>query len=177
MAKDAIALLEADHRQVEFWFEQLTRARDKDRQFDLTEKICEALKLHARLEEEIFYPAFVAATGDKSAHHEAEIEHAAAEKLIAELEVTSPREPYFPARVKLLSELIAHHTNEEESSRGMFAEARKSGMPLDEVGRALRVRKLQLEGSDPILAINSDGQRRLRSSASPSIHPRLQEYV
>ncbi len=44
--KDAIALLKADHRQVEQWFEQFEKARDDDRKQDLAAKICGALKVH-----------------------------------------------------------------------------------------------------------------------------------
>jgi hemerythrin superfamily protein len=59
---DAIALLKADHRQVEQWFEQFEKARDDDRKLTLATQICNALKVHTAIEEEIFYPAFLEAT-------------------------------------------------------------------------------------------------------------------
>jgi len=73
--KDAIALLKADHRQVEDWFEQFEKARDSERKQELATKICNALKVHTTIEEEIFYPAFLEASDDVDIHHEAEIEH------------------------------------------------------------------------------------------------------
>ena len=73
--KDAIALLKADHRQVEEWFEQFEKARNVDRKQELATRICNALTVHTTIEEEIFYPAFLEATDDKDMHHEAEIEH------------------------------------------------------------------------------------------------------
>src|SRR5512147_2014674 len=83
---DAIALLKADHRQVEDAFEKFTKARDDDRRQELATQICNALKVHTTIEEEIFYPAFLAATTDTDMHHEAEVEHDGAKKLIAEIE-------------------------------------------------------------------------------------------
>jgi hemerythrin superfamily protein len=59
---DAIALLKADHRQVEEWFEEFEAARTSNRKQELAGKICAALRVHATIEEEIFYPAFYEAT-------------------------------------------------------------------------------------------------------------------
>ena len=94
-AQDAIALLKADHRQVEEWFEQFEKARDSDRKQKLATQICNALKVHTTIEEEIFYPAFLEATDDKDMHHEAEIEHEGAKNLIAQIEESSPDDEYF----------------------------------------------------------------------------------
>ena len=77
-AKDAIALLKADHRQVESWFDQFEKAKSSARKGQLANTICEALIVHTEIEEEIFYPAFLQATEDKDLHHEAVVEHAGA---------------------------------------------------------------------------------------------------
>ena len=147
-SKDAIALLKADHKQVTSWFEQFKKARKDDRKGRLAGQICQALKVHTKIEEEIFYPAFLAATGDEDKHHEAEVEHAGAKKLIAEIESMSVGDEYFDAKVKVLSEMIRHHVKEEEKPGGMFAEARKSHMDLDDVGQRLAARKRELEDGD-----------------------------
>jgi hemerythrin superfamily protein len=84
--KDAIAVLKADHRQVEGWFSQFKKSRSTERKGELARKICGALRVHTTIEEEIFYPAFLGATEDTEIHHEAEVEHAGAKKLIAEIE-------------------------------------------------------------------------------------------
>ena len=60
--------------------------------------------LHTTIEEEIFYPAFIEATGDRAIHHEAVVEHAGAKKLIAEIQDMSPVDDYFDAKVSVLSE-------------------------------------------------------------------------
>ena len=143
-SKDAIALLKADHRQVEKWFAAFKKARAASRKRTLAEQICSSLKVHTTIEEEIFYPAFLAATEDEKLHHEAEVEHDGAKKLIAEIEGAGPGDEYFDARVIVLSEMIKHHVKEEEQPGGMFAEARKSGMDLDALGQRMKARKEQL---------------------------------
>ncbi len=129
---DAISLLKADHRQVEAWFSEFEKARSGARKQQLASKICAALKVHTTIEEEIFYPAFLDATEDKDVHHEAVVEHDGAKKLIAEIEAMSAEDDYFDAKVSVLSEMIKHHVKEEEKPAGMFGEAKKSDMDLNE---------------------------------------------
>jgi hemerythrin superfamily protein len=145
-SNDAIALLKADHREVESWFEQFESARSQSRQQELASKICQALKVHTQIEHEIFYPAFLEATGDEDIHHEAEVEHQGAEKLISEIEASGPDDDYFRAKVTVLSEMIKHHVNEEEKRDGMFAKARQSDMDLATLGEQLASRKSELMG-------------------------------
>lgn len=145
--RDAIALLKADHRQVEGWFKQFEKAKKSERKEKLATQICDALKLHMRIEEEIFYPAFLVATQDTEMHHEAEVEHAGAKRLIEEIEVMRPGDEYYDAKVKVLSEMIKHHVKEEEQPGGMFAEARKSDMDLDDMGQRMAARKKEIEAN------------------------------
>jgi len=141
---DAIALLKADHRQVEQWFEEFDSARSSSKKQQLATNICNALKVHAEIEEEIFYPAFLKATKDEDIHHEAIVEHDVAKKLIAEIEASSPDDDYFDAKVTVLSEMIKRHVKEEEQPSGMFGEAKKSKMDLEELGLQLASRKQEL---------------------------------
>jgi hemerythrin superfamily protein len=142
--KDAIALLKADHRQVEDWFEQFEKARSPQRKQMLASNICQALRVHTRIEEEIFYPAFIEATKDKDLHHEAIVEHDGAKRLIAEIEQAAPSDDYFDAKVKVLSEMIKHHVKEEEQRGGMFAEAREADLDLEYLGEQMQGRKDEL---------------------------------
>lgn len=142
--KDAIALLKADHREVEDWFEQFEKSRSEKKKADLAQKICTALKVHTQIEEEVFYPAFIEATGDTDLHHEAVVEHDGAKKLIEEIEAGSPEDEYFDAKVKVLSEMIKHHVKEEEQRDGMFAEAKKADMDLIALGEEMAARKKEL---------------------------------
>lgn len=140
--RDGIALLKADHRQVERWFAQFGKAKKSERKAMLAAKICDALRLHMRIEEEIFYPAFLVATQELDLHHEAQVEHAGARRLIGEIEAMRPGDEYYDAKVKVLSEMIKHHVKEEEKPGGLFAEARKSELDLDDLGRRMAARKL-----------------------------------
>ena len=144
--QDAIALLKADHRQVEEWFEQFESTRSDDRKKKLAGQICQALEVHTQIEAEIFYPAFLEATEEEDIHHEAEVEHDSAKKLIAEIEGSGPDDEYYDAKVKVLSEMIKHHVNEEEQRGGMFAKARESDMDLKALGEQLAARKQELMG-------------------------------
>ena len=145
---DAIALLKADHRQVEEWFEQFENSGSNTRKQELARKVCQALKVHTQIEEEIFYPSFLQATEEEDIHHEAEVEHEGAKRLIADIEASSPDDDYFDAKVKVLSEMIKHHVNEEEQRGGMFAKARQSDMDLKELGERLAARKEELMGEE-----------------------------
>ena len=78
-------------------------------------------------------------------HHEAEVEHEGAKKLIATIEEAGPDE-YYDARISVLSEMIKHHVKEEEKRDGMFAKARASEMDLERAGRANDARKKELMG-------------------------------
>jgi hemerythrin superfamily protein len=142
---DAIALLKADHRQVEAWFSQFSKSKNQRKKHELATHICDALTVHTTIEEEIFYPAFIEATGDKHTHHEAVVEHAGAKQLIAEIQAMSPDDDYYDAKVTVLSEMIKHHVKEEERSGGMFSEARSSDMDLQALGEQLRTRKQELQ--------------------------------
>ncbi len=141
---DAIELLKADHRQVEQWFEQFSKSRSEAKKQDLASRICQALTVHTTIEEEIFYPAFIAATDDRDTHHEAVVEHAGAKHLIGQIQGMVAGDDYFDAKVTVLSEMIKHHVKEEEQRGGMFSEARGSEMDLAQLGHELLARKKQL---------------------------------
>jgi hemerythrin superfamily protein len=142
---DAVALLKADHRQVETWFDQFNKSRSEAKKETLAALICAALTVHTTIEEEIFYPAFLAETADKDIHHEAIVEHAGAKQLIAQIQGMSATDDYFDAKVTVLSEMIKHHVKEEEQPGGMFAEAKKSGMDLKALGERMLARKSALQ--------------------------------
>jgi len=143
---DAVALLKSDHREVERLFGEFERAGSNDQKRQLAGQICLALRTHTTIEEEIFYPAFLEATDETDIHHEAEIEHEGAKRLIEEIESNGPRDDHFEARVTVLQEMIKHHVKEEEQRGGMFSKAQSSKMDLRALGRQLMERKLELMG-------------------------------
>ncbi len=101
--------------------------------------------VHAQIEEEIFYPAAYEALDDDDLLDEAEVEHASAKYLIAQIEASSPSEPLFDAKVKVLGEYVDHHVQEEEKE--MFPECRASDMDLKALGEQLRARKKEISAA------------------------------
>ena len=89
-ATDATELLAADHREVERAFARYRTLADAGgaaaERSPLAEEICTLLTVHAAIEEEIFYPEARAAGVDADLLDEAEVEHAAAKDLIAQLD-------------------------------------------------------------------------------------------
>ena len=136
--KDAIALLKADHRQVEEWFGEFEKAKDGKRKVALAKQICNALMVHAQIEEEIFYPAAREVEDAESLLNEAEVEHSTAKDLIATLDEMDANEEMFSATFTVLSEYIKHHVKEEEGE--LFPKVKKSGLDLDALGQELAAR-------------------------------------
>jgi hemerythrin-like domain-containing protein len=144
-SQDAITLLTADHREVSEMFQQYEELgeRAKASKKKLADKICNALILHATIEEEIFYPALREASKDaEDMVDEAVVEHASAKDLIAQLQEMDPEDELYDAKVKVLSEQIEHHVGEEEKE--MFPKARKSGLDLEALGQEMAARKDEL---------------------------------
>ena len=127
-AKDACDLLDADHKNVRKMFkefEELTQSRARSasqKKMDLARRICMELTVHARIEEEIFYPALRAAIKDTDLLNEAAVEHQSAKDLIAQIQEAVEPDQMFEAKVKVLSEYVLHHVKEEKSE--MFPKAR-----------------------------------------------------
>ncbi|WP_269713310.1 hemerythrin domain-containing protein [Caulobacter sp. NIBR2454] len=138
---DAIALLKADHRKVEELFETYEKARGADRKQAIAKQICTELIVHTIIEEEIFYPACKGAV-EEDLIDEAYVEHDGAKVLIAEILGSEPNEDFYDAKVKVLSEMIEHHVEEEEKRvEGMFSQARKAGLDMDALGDQMAARK------------------------------------
>lgn len=143
-SQDAIGLLKEDHRTVEKLFEEFEKARGDGRKEKLAKQICLELTVHTALEEEIFYPA-CQGTVEEDLLKESFVEHDAAKLLIAEIEAANGEsDEYFDAKVKVLSEEIEHHVEEEEKPGGVFAQARKGKMDLDSLGEQMAARKKEL---------------------------------
>ena len=140
---DAIALLKADHRKVEDLFEKFENASEGKKQ-TIAEQICTELKIHAMIEEEIFYPALDGKIEEETLT-EAYVEHDGAKVLINDIMAGGPNDQFYDAKVKVLSEEIKHHVGEEEApSEGMFAQARKAGVDLVAMRDRMLTRKREL---------------------------------
>ena len=138
-----LELLEQDHREVEEWFDEYDELKEDDnRKGQLAEKICLALKVHAQIEEEIFYPQAREATKDNDLIDEALVEHATVKKLIGEIEAMEVNEELYDAKMRVLGEMVKHHINEEEEE--LFPELEAAKMDLNAVGKEIAERKEEL---------------------------------
>lgn len=141
---DAIALLKADHRKVENLFASFENASGAGRKRKLAEEICNELKIHAMIEEEIFYPALDGKIEEETLQ-EAYVEHDGAKLLINDIMAGGPDDDFYDAKVKVLSEEIEHHVKEEEQpSEGMFSQARDTDVDLVALRDAMLARKQEL---------------------------------
>ena len=150
MARNAIELLEADHKKVKELLSQLaestTRAEKKRRQ--LLDKIEQELKVHTQIEEQIFYPAFESAGNSehKKMYHEAIEEHRAVEEFVLpDLKKTDPTSEKFSGRAKVLKELVEHHADEEEKEMFKLARKSMSREELEELGEQMETLKERLQ--------------------------------
>ncbi|QBI00413.1 hemerythrin domain-containing protein [Pseudoduganella albidiflava] len=140
-APNAIELLKADHDKVKAMFEQYEGLSDRAvaSKKKLVREICLELTKHTLAEEEIFYSAVRKALGDEDMVDEATVEHACAKDLIEQLLSMEPGDDLYDAKVKVLSEQIEHHVEEEEKE--MFPKAKKAKLDMAELGEAIRARK------------------------------------
>jgi hemerythrin superfamily protein len=145
---DAIASLKKDHKEVKALFKECERVSDRAarKKQPLVAQICQALTVHAQLEEELVYPALKALRSQdmKDLVAEAAEEHQVAKTLIAELTTLAPEDAQYDAKVTVLGEYVQHHVKEEEQE--LFPKAHKhlSKARLAELGEALAARRQEL---------------------------------
>ncbi len=138
---NAIDLLKADHDNVKELFDQFKKSENARARKKLVRQALTELKLHAAVEEEIFYPAVRAHVG-KDLMNEADEEHHVAKLLIAELEDAQGHGDHFDAKFTVLSENVRHHIKEEEDE--MLPKAKELKMDFDKLGEKMLARKTQL---------------------------------
>ena len=146
-AKDATALLKADHQRVADLFEEFESAKSGKSKMSIVAQICTELTVHAQIEEEIFYPAVKAALKDQKMVPEATVEHAAVKNLIAEVQGKEPYGEMYDAKVKVMGEFVKHHVKEEEKE--MFPKVRKTDLDLKALGDKMATRKEELMATMP----------------------------
>jgi iron-sulfur cluster repair protein YtfE (RIC family) len=142
--QDATTLLDEDHTEVMRLFEQYKAAHDGNRQELLASRICQELLVHMQIEEEIFYPAFIRATGDQGLLKDGLREHQQARELIAQIQARRQDHKL----VLELEDAILHHVNDEREK--MFPRARATqGLDLMQLAELLEARKTELTLAHP----------------------------
>ena len=147
---DILSLLASDHAEARAAFDEYDdMGSDEDPSPDrqaLARRICRMLTVHATIEEEFFYPAARQAGVDPDLLDEANVEHASAKALIAEIEAAGPDERLYDAKVKVLGEYVRHHAEEEEGE--LFQECRRTKMDLHGIVMPMATRRAELMQAD-----------------------------
>jgi iron-sulfur cluster repair protein YtfE (RIC family) len=146
---DACELLDADHIAVKHLFVEYARLAMADptgvadRQ-PIAARICAELTVHAQIEEEIFYPALREAIDMPQLLDEAEVEHAQAKELIAQIQAMKRANPALDDLVSELARAIEQHVKEERDH--LFPKARAAaGLDLEALAARLQERQQELQ--------------------------------
>lgn len=141
---DAIELLLEDHKKAKKLFKEFEKAREGDAEakIALVQQACMELKIHATIEEEIFYPAVRDALDEDDLMNEAEVEHDSAKDLISQIEGMESEDPMYDAKFTVLGEYVNHHVEEEEKE--MFPKVKKAKLDLEALGEEMLARKESL---------------------------------
>ena len=146
--RDAIDMLLDDHKRVQKLFKDFekTDRTDEEAMRELVVTACVELQIHSMLEEEIFYPAVRAQIDDDETEdvlNEAEVEHEAADEIIAKLQELAADDPMYAAYFTVLAEYVKHHVREEENE--LFPRAKKmTALDLPQLGEDMRRRRDEL---------------------------------
>jgi hemerythrin superfamily protein len=142
---DVTQLLHQDHQTVTELFFQYSELEkdDHEEKNELAGQIIKELFVHAKVEEELVYPAVRKADDDsEDMMDEADTEHHVVKFLLAELSEMSAGDDHFDAKICVLGELVKHHVQEEEKE--IFEALRESDVDLDALGEKVSKRKEEL---------------------------------
>lgn len=156
---NAVELLREDHRKVQDLFEEFESADTRSRQRIADHALTE-LEIHAKLEEELIYPAIREALDEEDLMDEALEEHHAVKLLIKELRKMGPKDERYRAKFKVMAEMVKHHIEEEESQ--ILPQAEESDLDLTELGQDAMMRK------EKLMAKTSTAPSRAKKKSSKS---------
>jgi hemerythrin superfamily protein len=137
----ATDILKKQHREVKGLFKKIENTEESSERKQLLDQITQALELHTRLEEEIFYPAVRGLETRQAEEMVAEAleEHHVVKLVLADLPHVDPEDERFEAKMTVLSELVEHHADEEEKE--MFKSAKRLGDDeLEALGELMEAR-------------------------------------
>jgi hemerythrin-like domain-containing protein len=136
----ATDLLKKQHKSVKALFKQIEKTEDGRSRRQLMDEVANELKIHTKIEEEIFYPA-VREIGSSKAEEmvdESFEEHHVVDLVLAELPKVDPEDERFEAKMTVLSELVEHHAEEEEDEMFPMAEKKLGKERLQELGEQMQ---------------------------------------
>ncbi len=138
----AVAILIKDHDKVKDLFDRFEKAEASAEKEKIIAEALTELKIHAAIEEEIFYPAVRKKIG-RDIMNEADEEHHVARVLIAELDRDGRHDDHREAKFTVLAESVRHHIKEEENE--MLPKAKGLEMDFEALGKRMLARKKELQ--------------------------------
>ncbi len=137
----AVELLKEDHQELINLIGELEAADDETetgpRDTENFNRLNEAIKLHIRMEEEVFYPAMEELEETRDLTREAFKEHQMVDHLLAQLSTMSPNEEEFQDTLSELRDAIERHIEEEEGELFPKAEELCGQKRLNEMGQQM----------------------------------------
>jgi hypothetical protein len=164
--KHAISILIKDHDKVKELFDRFEKSGSSGEKEKIIADALTELKIHAVIEEEIFYPAVRNQLG-RDLMNEADEEHHVARVLIAELDRDGRRNDHRHAKFTVLAESVRHHIKEEEGD--MLPKAKGLDLDFEGLGEQMLARKKDLKWNGIPTTRSTTWWRRCRGAA---IRPR-----
>jgi hemerythrin HHE cation binding domain-containing protein len=141
---DALELLMQDHREMESLFREFEHLQEHDEErARLLENACAEIRIHDRLESEIFYPAIREADAGEELGYlldEAQDAHGKVRELVGKLEQLDANDERRYRHFALVSAHVKHHLLEEETQ--MFPLVRQlKTLDLESLATEMKERK------------------------------------
>ena len=137
-------MIRFDHSHVLVTYHQFTADKPASVKKALAETICSALDIHARLEEEIFYPALQQLGIGDQVLHKSVPEHNAMRQIMADVRAAGADGKQLDHLLPQLMREVMHHVADEETVLLPQAEQRMSKERLCQLGTDMTARRLQL---------------------------------
>jgi hemerythrin-like domain-containing protein len=136
----ATDLLKKQHKSVKALFKKVENTEDGRRRRQLMDEIANELKIHTKIEEEIFYPAVreIGTSKVEEMVDEAYEEHHVVDLVLAELPKVDPEDERFAAKMTVLSELVEHHADEEEDEMFPMCDKKLGRERLQQLGTQMQ---------------------------------------
>ena len=141
-ASSVTDMLREDHKKVKGLFEEFERVEDAKAKQRIVETALAELEVHAKLEEELIYPAIRPEIDNDDLMDEALEEHHVVHGLLGELKKMKASDARYDAKFTVLAENVRHHIKEEESE--MFPKAEDCEIDWEALYSQVLKRKEQL---------------------------------
>jgi hemerythrin superfamily protein len=133
---NAVQLLMQDHRKVEALFDRYQKG-----DATVVPQVCNELKVHTSIEEQVLYPALDDVSGGEKLRQEAEREHQEVKDAIAEIEGSGADSPQAVTAMRKVIEGVMHHVQEEENDVFPKMQKELGGERLTALGERLLTAK------------------------------------